>query len=311
MYSPHLEVLNQVVTWLETGQSVALATVAETWGSSPRPVGSLFAIASEGQFIGSVSGGCIENDIVAQVQSGKLSYPQQLTYGITDEQGRAFGLLCGGHITLVIEWLNTVDTVKPAIDALQKCEAITRYLDLASGQVVWSNIQQNFSYDKQQLICCYGPTWRLLLIGAVQISRYLAEYALTLDYQIVVCDPRKEYRSSWNLPHTQLDNQMPDDAVKYFVQDAHSAVIALTHDPKLDDLALLAALETPAFYIGALGSKASQSKRRERFIQMGIAETAITRLHAPVGLAIGSRTPPEIAIAILADLIKTRNQPIA
>jgi len=154
----------------------------------------------------------------------------------------------------------------------------------------------------------HGPRWRLLIIGAGQASSYLANMALALDYEVIVCDPREEFRQTWDVPGTTLLADMPDDAVVALGIDRHSAVVALTHDPKLDDMALLEALKSPAFYVGALGSTASNAKRRQRLALFDLTAEQIARLHGPVGLDIGSRTPPEIAVAILAHLISVRNK---
>lgn len=259
--------------------------------------------------VGSVSGGCVEDDIVERVRSGEFKRPTVLNYGITKEQSQRMGLPCGGIIELVLEPLTHVDSVKPAVTALEQRQLIARQLNLVSGQVIWQTAEmgQTLHYDGQQLTCVYGPIWRLLIIGAGQISRYLSEFALALNYQVIVCDPRQEYTTTWQVENTQLDHRMPDDAVKAFIQDKRTAVVALTHDPKLDDMALLEALNSQVFYVGALGSKVNNEKRRERLTSLGISKSALTRLQAPIGLPIGSHTPPEIAIAILAEMTAVQN----
>jgi xanthine dehydrogenase accessory factor len=166
----------------------------------------------------------------------------------------------------------------------------------------------NISFDGATLTTVIGPRWRMLIIGAGQTSAYLARIAQALDYQVFVCDPRAEMRETWDVPDTTLMSEMPDDAVLALQADNSTVIIALTHDPKLDDMALLEALKSPAFYVGALGSLANNKKRRERLAMFDLTDQEIARLHGPVGLSIGSRTPPEIAVSILAHLISVRNQ---
>lgn len=310
MQNTELEVLSQTLQWLEQGQPVALVTVVKTWGSAPRAVGALLAVCKDGHLVGSVSGGCVEDDIMARVQADEFHCPTVLTYGVTTEQSKRVGLPCGGTIELVLEPLANVEDIKPAVTALEQRQLIARQLNLATGEVTWHSAETGQAlhyYDAKVLRSIYGPSWQLVIIGAGQISHYLSEFALTLNYQIIVCDPRQEYAATWQIEGTQLDHRMPDDAVRAFVSDKRSAVVALTHDPKLDDLALLEALNLPAFYVGALGSQKNNEKRRNRLTKLGISEQALARLHAPVGLPIGSHTPPEIALAILAEMTAVRN----
>lgn len=309
MVSTTLEVFSQTLRWLEQGSPVVLVTVVRTWGSTPRPAGSLLAIQQNtGDLVGSVSGGCVEEDIVRQVKAGVFTRPTVLKYGISQEQSQRLGLACGGSLEVVIEPLTLVESVKPAVTALTQRQLVARQVNLVTGEVTWqpATREQSLQYDDTQLSHLLGPTWRLLLIGAVQVSRYLAEFALALDYQVIVCDPRPEYVSTWQIADATVTREMPDEAVKTFIQDSRSAVVAVTHDPKLDDLALLEALQTNAFYIGAMGSKNSSAQRRLRLLSLGLSEEALTRLHAPVGIPIGSHTPPEIAISVLAEMTAVR-----
>jgi xanthine dehydrogenase accessory factor len=310
MHNTEFEVLSKTLHWLEQGKQVILITVVKTWGTAPRPVGALLAVREDGIFVGSVSGGCVEEEIAQRVRAGEIKRPTVLTYGVTTEQSQHVGLPCGGTIELLSEPLTEVDSIKPAVTALEQRQLIARQLNIVSGQVTWQTAptEQTLRYNGQQLIIVYGPIWQLLIIGAGQISRYLSEFALALNYQVTICDPRQEYTTTWQTEGTRLDNRMPDDTVKALIQDKRSAVVALTHDPKLDDMALLEALNSSAFYVGALGSKSNNEKRRKRLARLGISEEALARLHAPVGLPIGSHTPPEIAIAILAEITAVRNK---
>ena len=309
MYSTDLEVFSHLLLWLEQGRRIALVTVVNTWGASPRPVGAVLGVRDDGSLIGSVSGGCVEDDLADKMRQGQFTKPTVLTYGVTTEKSQQVGLLCGGRIELVVEPLNRVEVIRPVVNALEQRQLIARQLDLNTGSVEWQTVdtEQTLRYDGQILSTVYGPAWQLLIIGAGQTSRYVSEFANALNYQVILCDPRQEYAAAWQTESSHLDHQMPDEAVSAWVKDRRSAVITLTHDPKLDDMALLEALNSPAFYVGALGSKLTVEKRRERLKKMGISESALARLHAPVGLPIGSRSPPEIAIAILAEITSVRN----
>ncbi|ALG69221.1 XdhC family protein [Beggiatoa leptomitoformis] len=308
MQTTALTILSQAHQWLSAHQTVYLITVIHTWGSAPRPVGSLLAINASGELIGSVSGGCVEGDIIERILQGEFKQISRLHYGITKEQSERFGLPCGGVLELLLEPLQSVDSIQPIIHALEQRQLIQRRVNLQSGDVYWQYPQQEIPLiaTDNYLTHVYGAVWRLLIIGAAHASHYLAEFAIPLDYQVIVCDPREEYASSWQLAGTELSREMPDDAVLKYVKDNRCAVVTLTHDPKLDDMALLEALNSPAFYVGALGSKKSTEARRARLIDLGMSPQALAQLHAPVGLPIGSRTPPEIAIAILAEMMTKR-----
>jgi len=195
------------------------------------------------------------------------------------------------------------------LQALDDRKLIARRVCLATGEVSLhaATVLDEFRFDGRDVTKVFGPAWRLLLIGAGQLSRYTAEMALALDYDVVVCDPREDYARNWAVPGAVLDARMPDDAVRALAHDARSAVVALTHDPKLDDMALLEALASGVFYVGALGSTANNGRRRDRLRKMGLTAGQLERLHGPVGLPIGSRTPAEIAIAILAEITALRH----
>ena len=303
------EVLSTLLEWQAAGHAAALATVVHTYGSSPRPVGSLAAIRDDGAVIGSVSGGCVEQDLIERVRVAIPTLPQRLGYGGTPEDNQRWGLPCGGQMELVLEHTPSADLIKQILAALSAQQAIARHLDLSSGisTLFTPSATSHTTCDDQALTTCHGPQLRLLIIGAVQTARVLAAMALALDYRVYLCDPREEYRSTWDLPGSTLLDGMPDDAVLALQADARTAIIALTHDPKLDDMALLEALRSPAFYVGALGSRRNHQKRCERLALLDLAPHEIARLRGPVGLPIGSHTPPEIAVAILADLIAVRH----
>jgi len=310
MDSVDTEVLRTAVKWIGQGHRPVLATIVRTWGSAPRPVGALLVIREDGQVVGSVSGGCVEDDLIDRYRSQGIAGkgPEVVTYGVTREQAERFGLPCGGTLQLVLEPLSAASGLEPLLAAVDRHELVARTLDIPSGRSTLAPAKRTdtLEFDGTTLRNVYGPTWRLLLIGAGQLTRYLAEMARALDYDVTVCDPREEYAAGWDVYGVRLDRGMPDDVVLAMNMDAHTAVIALTHDPKLDDMALLEALKSPAFYVGAIGSRANQAKRRRRLAQFDLAAAEIDRLHGPVGLHIGSRTPPEIAISILAEMTMVR-----
>ena len=308
-----LQVLRQVAAWRARDERVVLGTVTRTWGSAPRPVGSLMAINGDGHVAGSVSGGCIEEHLVDRVRAGEFrGLPQVIRYGVLGDEAARFGLPCGGTLELVIEPVTADSAIVELLAHLDAGRRIRRTLRLADGHVDLRSLHAAHDADVVQrqdgaLVTTHGPHWRLLVIGAGQMTRYLAEMAGALDYQVTVCDPRVEYAAEFAAGAARLVRTMPDDAVIDFLPDAHTAVIALTHDPKLDDLALLEALRSNAFYVGAIGSRANQAKRRERLaVHFDMTAGELDRLHGPVGLKNGARTPPEIAVAILAELTAAR-----
>jgi xanthine dehydrogenase accessory factor len=308
-----LNVLRQVAAWLEAGQRCVLATVTRTWGSAPRPVGSLVAVREDGVIAGSVCGGCIEDDLIEKVRQGALAlagHAEVVRYGVGAEEAQRFGLPCGGTMELVLEPISARSRIPELLALLGSGKRVRRELDLASAEVRLAppGDDDAVALTATTLACTHGPRWRLLLIGAGQLTQYLARMAQALDYAVVICDPREEYPDEPDLVGVERVRSMPDDTVAAFKPDGHTAVIALTHDPKLDDLALMEALATDAFYVGAIGSRVNQAKRKQRLQEhFGVAEAQLARLHGPVGLPIGARTPPEIAIAILAEMTAIRH----
>ena len=312
MHSTDRQVLDAARLWAETGHRFALVTVARTWGSAPRPPGSWMALRDDGQVQGSVSGGCIEADLINRIQNGGFdsTTPFLLRYGVTQDEARRFGLPCGGTMELVIEPMPDVVALANLAVRIARGELVRRHVTLGqAGTVVAAGSAGDvLSWDGHALTTVHGPAWRLLIVGAGQISTYLAQMAQALDYQVFICDPRGEYAAAWNVPGTKLISCMPDDAVIDLQLDPHSAVVALTHDPKLDDMMLIEALKSAAFYVGALGSAVNSQRRRARLLQyFDLTQVEIARLHAPIGLSIGSHTPPEIAVSVLAEMTAVRN----
>jgi xanthine dehydrogenase accessory factor len=311
MESVDLEVLKSSARWLEEGHRTLLVTVVKTWGSSPRPEGAMLAVRDDGLVVGSVSGGCIEDDLIDRVRRLGIEQklPEAVKYGITAEEAHRFGLPCGGTIQLVLEPLTKASGIAELLDAVQAGQLVARTLDMATGaaQLTPAQATDGVDFDDQRLLTIHGPRYRMLVIGAGQLSRYLCSIAVGLDYHVTVCDPREEYTDEWDVPGTTIVRTMPDDTVLDMKLDERSAVIALTHDPKLDDLALMEALKTPAFYVGALGSRRNNQARRERLKEFDLNDAELARLHGPVGIYIGSRTPPEIAVSILAEVTAAKN----
>jgi xanthine dehydrogenase accessory factor len=313
MDSVDLSVLKTLREWQAVDLPLWLVTVVDTFGSSPRPPGAMLALRGDGLVVGSVSGGCIEDDLVLRAKRGQLQSDRcdVLTFGVTSEEAKRFRLPCGGVIRVVVEPVQNQHWVEQALQLIHAHRLVRRTLNFNTLQVELDDASRtdNISFDGATLTTVLGPRWRMLIIGAGQTSAYLARMAKALDYQVFVCDPRAEMRHTWDVPDTTLMSEMPDDAVLSLQADNSTVIIALTHDPKLDDMALLEALKSPAFYVGALGSLANNKKRRERLAMFDLTAEEIDRLHGPVGLNIGSRTPPEIAVSILAHLISIRNQP--
>jgi len=317
------QVLSRLITWIEAGDMCWLCTVVKTWGSSPRPIGSLLSCNSQGLIAGSLSGGCVEEDLLEKLQNGELAQttPEVLIYGKTQEESDRFGLPCGGQLHVIIEPMPTTKHLEELRQVATRIEAracVERNLDITTGNMLIQN-QDRFkhleligdidsdSHDRS-MKQTYGPRFQLFLIGAGQVSIYLAQMAQALDYQVVVCDPRENMIDQWPVDGVQLVNAMPDDAVRNFADDRFSAIVALTHDPRIDDMGLMEALKTNAFFVGAMGSVRTSAKRRERLLQLDLTEAEIARLHGPVGLSIGSKTPAEIAIAILAQLTQLKSE---
>ncbi len=311
MDSVDLEVLRRSADWLDDGRRVLLVTVVKTWGSSPRPEGAMLAVRDDGLVAGSVSGGCIEDDIVDRTRREGMTLTQcrVVKYGVTADEARRMGLPCGGTIELVQEPLRRDSGVRPLLREIESGHLVARRLDLATGHATLhpARATDGLAFDGATLTTIHGPRYRMLVIGASQLSKYLAQIAVGLDYQVTICDPREEYMEAWDIPGVTLVRTMPDDTVVAMAMDERCAVVALTHDPKLDDLALMEALKSPAFYVGALGSRANNERRRLRLREFDLSGDEIARLHGPIGLFIGSRTPPEIAISILAEITAVKN----
>ena len=314
-----LVVLRAVRDWRLAGQHALLATVVRTWGSSPRPVGSIMALAEDGTVVGSVSGGCIEDDLIhkytrayAQINGPEFPAgpPKPVTYGVSADEAHQFGLPCGGTLELLLEFDPDGASLAELVMQLEAGQLMRRRVQLPCGSVHLEpvNTPEELTVNGHELTSTFGPEFRMLLIGAGQLAEYLATMALFNGFAVSVCDPREEYRRNWSVPAAKVLTSMPDDVVRDFQPDRRSCVIALTHDPKLDDLALLEALETDAFYVGAIGSRRNNEARHARLIEhFDQTEASLQRLRGPIGIYIGSKTPAEIAVSIMAEVLAVKN----
>lgn len=310
MNSTDYIVLKTALSWLREGKRIAIATVVQTWGSSPRPVGSWLAIRGDGQVVGSVSGGCVEDDLIRRVQTEILvrSLPEMVVYGVSREEAARFGLPCGGTLRLLVEPRPEQAILESILAAIEDHQLILREVDLQTGKSVLhqGNKTDGFSLSDTAMQTSYGPRWRMFVIGAGQLSLYVANFAVASDFDVIVIDPREEYAEGLDLKGVQFIKGMPDDVMQELGIDSHTAIVALTHDPKIDDLALIDALQSEAFYVGALGSLTNTLKRKERLREFNVTSEQLERLHGPVGLAIGALTPPEIAVSVMAEIIAVK-----
>ncbi|WP_119153367.1 XdhC family protein [Caldimonas tepidiphila] len=311
MEAMDLAVLRAAADWSAAGHRCWLATVVETYGSAPRPPGSMAVLRDDGRVVGSVSGGCVEDDLVDWLRrdAAGVERARAFVYGRDAEERARLRLPCGGHLRV---WLEPAPRAE--IDALLAAIGggmlMRREIDLASGAsgVAPSSAGDATALAGERFVQLLGPTRRLILVGASEVSRYLAPIARTMDYRVTVIDPREEYLDTWPHPDCELVREMPDDAIAARLPDAHTAVVALSHDPKLDDLALLEALKSAAFYVGAMGSLRTTEARRERLALFDLTPAEIARLRGPVGVDVGARTPPEIAVSVAADLVRVARE---
>ena len=315
--------------WLRAGKGAALATVIETWGSAPRPRGSQLAISSEAEMAGSVSGGCVEGAVVAEaIEALGDGLPRVLEYGVTDEEAFAVGLACGGTIRVMVEPLGVGDGPdaeliarlteararrRPVVYAVRP-ETWERRLIEGPDDPLWDRARARLAsdqsgFDDEWFLAAHNPPLRMAVVGAVHIAQALAPMARLAGYDVAVVDPREAFASAARFPDALLMAGWPDEALGEFGLDTRTAVVTLTHDPKLDDPAIMAALRSEVFYLGCLGSKRTHAKRVDRLREAGFSEADLGRIHAPVGADIGAKTPAEIAVSILAQITERLRRP--
>lgn len=327
------DLLAIALRWRDAGQRAAIATVVSTWGSAPRPAGSLLVCNDLGQFAGSVSGGCVEVAVIeAAAEVMRSGAPLLLEYGVSDAQAFEVGLACGGRIRVYVEALNQMrqGMAQALVAARREARAVVlftpldgglqRLLDSAGLELLALTDpdlaaagDDALRSDRAQahlgiLVTPHNPPQRLIIVGAVHISEALCSMAIAAGYAVTVVDPRAAFLRPERFPDVELVDEWPQQAFARLMPDARTAVVLLTHDPKIDDPALLAVLPTPAFYIGALGSSRTHARRLERLAEAGVDEASRARICGPAGLSIGARTPAEIAISVLAQMTQALRQ---
>ena len=301
--------------WHRAGRGAVLATVIETWGSAPRGAGSQMVVDGAGLMMGSVSGGCVEGAVVLEAAEALAEgRPRVLTYGVSDEDAFAVGLACGGTIRVLVEpvgpWVAVLEGLVAARAAGAAVALVTdlggfdrRLLMAGEDAAVDARLRSDKSgVEDGRFIAVHNPGLRLIVVGAVHIAQGLMAMARACGYAPVLIDPRSSFGAAARFPGEVILDDWPDEAMARLAPDARTAVVTLTHDPKLDDPALAAALRSGAFYVGCLGSKRTHAKRVERLVAQGFTGEEIARLHAPVGLDIGARNPAEIAVSIMAQI---------
>jgi xanthine dehydrogenase accessory factor len=337
MRSSQQHIIESVNDWLTASQQVWLCTILKTWGSSPRPVGAMLACNSQGELVGSLSGGCIEEDFLEQLKDGSLTErynaeggPFVIEYGVTEAEQARLKLPCGGQLHVLLESIEPSSENRAVffelVQALQNHSRVSRRVDLATGvlsvhsvdagsDAASSTLEMDCDDSKLESVEVGGgvmvhrlsPVYRLLLLGAGDVARYVAEMAIALEYEVTLCDPRPNYLDHWSVNGVEVSASLPDDLVRSKFSNPYSGIVALAHDPRVDDMALMEALKTDAFYVGAMGSERTSAARRERLPELGLSEEEIQALHAPIGFSIGSKTPAEIAIAVMAEITAVRH----
>lgn len=319
----HDDIPERALEWHRAGTGAVLATVIETWGSAPRPVGSQLAISGTGEIAGSVSGGCVEGAVVVEaieaLETGGDA--RVLDFGVSDDEAFAVGLACGGRIRVLVEPVGGAlsEALLAELVALRaRHEAVAYVVDLEHGARHLErppSYSERFRLDRsgfepetQRFVAIHNPPLRMMVIGGVHIAQPLVEMARLAGYDVVLIDPRESFASAARFPGLRLVHDWPDTALEAERLDARCAVVTLTHDPKLDDPALRVALHAPVFYIGSLGSTRTHAKRLARLQEDGFGEGEVGRIHAPVGLDIGARSPAEIAVAIMAEITQRLRQ---
>ncbi len=312
-------ILPTALEWHVSGIGAAVATVIRTWGSAPRPVGSQLAVSGEGDIIGSVSGGCVEGAVIIEaLNTLKTGRNVILEYGVSDEDAFAVGLACGGNIQILVEPVGfglSETIVAELVCRCQRREPVAYSIDIKSGvnKVITLDINDGkknvgthtSGFYGAEFLVIYEKPLRMAVIGGVHIAQPLVSIARMSGFAVMVIDPRSTFLNAIRFPNVELSNLWPDEALKAFKPDSRTAIITLSHDPKIDDLGLIEALNSNCFYIGCLGSKKTHSKRLDRLSKIVNSDVCLSRLHGPIGLNIQSRTPTEIAISIMAEVIQS------
>lgn len=299
--------IEDALSMMLAGERVALATVIKTWGSSPRPLGAVMAITESRKFVGSVSGGCIEDELINRVGGQFPAYAELIEY--SSETTRT--LPCGGTLLLLLEPLDSISDLNEMVRELKSGISIVRSIKLEPLETSWrmaeKNDQSRLSADRLELL--YERSWQILIVGMGELSQWVYQLANLIDYEVKVCEPREDYRKSWTFLESETYTDYPDDFVRLVEPDRQTCVLALTHDPKIDDMAIIEALASDAFYIGALGSRRTTNNRADRLRDhFGMNDNDLQRLHAPIGLDLNTRKPQEIALSIMTEITAVRNR---
>jgi xanthine dehydrogenase accessory factor len=321
--SDDVDVLRRAQAWVEDGRGVALVTVIGTWGSAPRPVGSLLAVSASGDFEGSVSGGCVEGAVIREARAAIADgRARPLEFGVSDARAQEVGLACGGTIQLLVQPLAGPAVLPPLLARAAARAPAVAALDLSTGAlgVVDPDGEGPLAAAAREAVARdaaaradgpggpvflrpFVPPVRVVVLGAVHIAQALVPMVRLAGWEAVVVDPRRAFATPARFEGVRLEHGWPDEAFPRVGLDRRTAVVTLTHDPKLDDPALAAALRSEAFYVGALGSRKSQAARRDRLRALGLSGEDLARLRGPVGLALGARSPAEIAVSIVAEIV--------
>ena len=321
MLSSQQQIISFTQSWLAAGKSVWLCTILKTWGSSPRPIGAMMACTMDGELVGSISGGCIEEDFLEQLRDGSLksrfveegNKPFKVRYGMTEEEQARLRLPCGGQLHVLLEFIDPTEANCSVFTRLrsdlENHTSTSRIVNLDTGEITASDASSEEAVIIQEGVMTHSlsPMYRLLLLGAGDVAKYVAEMALALEYDVTLCDPRLKYLDNWHVDGVETTSRLPDDVVRERFSNPYSGIIALAHDPRVDDMALMEALKTDAFYVGAMGSERTSAARRERLPELGLTKDEIDELYAPIGFQIDSKTPAEIAIAIMAEVTAVRH----
>ena len=320
MLSSQQQIISFVKDSLHREKSVWLCTILKTWGSSPRPIGAMMACTFDGELVGSISGGCVEEDFLEELREGKLkdlyqsqAKPVTVVYGETEAEQARLKLPCGGQLHVLLELLEPSVENKAVFEnihsALERHLTTSRIVNMSNGKITVGDHarKEALVIEKENMIHSLSPMYKLLLLGAGDVAKYVAEMALALEYQVTLCDPRPNYLDNWSVQGVETTARLPDDIVRESYSNPYSGIVALAHDPRVDDMALMEALKTDAFYVGAMGSERTSAARRDRLPELGLTKDEINTLHAPIGFEIASKTPAEIAISIMAEITAVRH----
>lgn len=324
----HDRIPETALDWMRAGKPAALATVVQTWGSAPRPVGSQLAISAEAEIMGSVSGGCVESAVVAEaLEALEDGRPRILEYGVSDDDAFAVGLACGGTIRVMVEPIGVGQGPDQSlIEALVAARAGREPVVYAVNPETWerrlitgpdplaaaadaARHADKSGFEGDWFLGVHNPPLKMIVVGAVHIAQPLLTMARLTGYDPVLIDPREAFGAAHRFPGEEISNDWPDEAIAAIGIDTRTALITLSHDPKIDDPAILAGLNSAAFYIGALGSTRTHAKRVMRLEEAGFSDAAIARIHAPIGADIGAKSPAEIAVSIMAEITERLRRP--